>query len=274
MTMITRRAVSNSLRSLGLLNPVRWCKRIIVGSLKDLAWFINGRQRSMSPDAPPPSLCFAVSANYDVSYFLRTGAQGAESIRSILARNHRPIESFGSILDFGCGCGRVARHWKGLEGSPLLTGTDINPSLVKWAHRNLKFGRFLTNSLSSALPFKDREFDLIYAVSVFTHLSENLQKHWITELTRILQPGGVLLITVKGANWKVELDHDQREQFDNDRMVVLEPETSGSNYCGSYHPREYVVNILAKGNGLSVVEHEPCGSLDTRQDFYLMIKPE
>lgn len=138
----------------------------------------------------------------------------------------------------------------------------------------MKFGRFLSNSLSSALPFKDQEFDLIYAVSVFTHLSENLQKHWITELTRILQPGGVLLITVKGANWKVELDRDQKKQFDNDRMVVLEPETSGSNYCGSYHPREYVENILAKENGLSVVEHEPCGSLDTRQDFYLMVKPE
>ncbi len=59
MTMITRRAVSNSLRSLGLLNPVRWCKRKIVGSLKDLAWFIKGRHRSMSVDQTLPPLVSA-----------------------------------------------------------------------------------------------------------------------------------------------------------------------------------------------------------------------
>ena len=59
-------------------------------------------------------------------------------------------------------------------------------------------------------------------------------------------------------------------RFDQGQMVVMEPESSGSNYCGAYHPSDYVRDSLA--GGLQVLEHEPCGSLDTRQDFYLMSK--
>ncbi len=270
--MKVREIVSIILRKIGLLGLVRWCKRFIVGALKDIVWFAKGGQRKNTTTQipiPPPSLCFAVSANYDVDYFLRTGAQGADSIERILARNDQPIDSFNSILDFGCGCGRVIRHWKH-QGKSSFTGTDINSSLIRWSNQNLKFGKFFPHTLTSKLPFEEGKFDLIYAISVFTHLSEELQKHWITELKRVLQPGGLLLITVKGSNWKIELDDTQREQFDSGRMIVLEPETSGSNYCGTYHPEEYVRNVLA--SGLSVIEYEPCGSQDTRQDFYLFSK--
>jgi len=56
-----------------------------------------------------------VSANYDVDYFLRTGLQGADSIKGILTRNNRSINTFNNILDFGCGCGRINRFWKGTD---------------------------------------------------------------------------------------------------------------------------------------------------------------
>ncbi len=92
----------------------------------------------------------------------------------------------------------------------------------------------------------------------------------MNELTRVLKPGGVLLITVKGKNWKTELDSTQEAAFDDGQMVVLEPENSGSNYCGAYHSSEYVRNVLAAE--LKVIEHDPRGSKDTQQDFYLMIK--
>lgn len=267
-----RYLLSRILSGLGLLNAARCLKRTSVGIWKDLCWSVGGQRSSLygSISAPPPSLCFAVSANYDVDYFLRTGMQGADSIRRILKRNGRPIEGFNSILDFGCGCGRITRHWAGLEG-PSVTGTDINPRLISWARKNLAFGRFLMNCIDSRLPFGDGEFDLVYAISVFTHLNRELQEFWIGELSRVLRPGsGTLLITLKGENWKHELDEERANSFDSGKMVVLEPENSGSNYCAAYHPPDYVRGVLAQN--LQVLEHEPSGSEDTGQDFYLLAK--
>jgi hypothetical protein len=90
------------------------------------------------------------------------------------------------------------------------------------------------------------------------------------ELTRILRPGGALLITVKGENWKVDLGEEQMNSFNLGNMVVVEPEYSGSNYCAAYHPPEYARTVL--GAGLNIIEHEPCGSKEISQDFYLMAK--
>ena len=270
--MSTRTEFSKLLRSIGVLGVARKVKRWTAGKSRNLAWHCSRRSKlSNGLPIPPPGLCFAVLASYDVDCFLGTGIIGAESIREILARNGKPIEQYSDILDFGCGCGRITRQWKDLTNSSI-TGSDINPTLVRWAQMNLKFARFITNGISAALPFENESFDLVYAVSVFTHLSEKLQKHWMGELNRVLRPGGALLITLKGENWKADLSEEQMNSFDRGNMIVIEPETSGSNYCGAYHPHEYAKSVL--GAGLSIIEHAPCGSKDIIQDFYLMEKTE
>jgi hypothetical protein len=44
--------------------------------------------------------------------------------------------------------------------------------------------------------------DCIYAISVFTHLSAELQDLWMKELRRIVRPGGHLLITTHGESFR------------------------------------------------------------------------
>lgn len=257
---------------MGLLGAARKMKIWTAGKCRDLAWKFSSRSRfSNGLPIPPPSLRFSVIANYDVDCFLSTGLQGAESIRDILARNGKPIDQFSNILDFGCGCGRITRYLQDLANSSI-TGSDINPTLIRWAQRNLKFARFVTNGISDALPFENDSFDLVFALSVFTHLGAKLQNHWMDELIRILRPGGVLLVTLKGENWKAGLDEEQMNAFDRGNMVVIEPDYSGTNYCAAYHPPVYAKSVL--GAGLNIIEHEPCGAKDISQDFYLMEKSD
>ena len=55
-------------------------------------------------------------------------------------------------------------------------------------------------------------FDLIYAVSVFTHLDLDLGRRWLADLHRILKPGGLLLFSVHGeAAWKGLPEEDVAE---------------------------------------------------------------
>ena len=53
------------------------------------------------------------------------------------------------------------------------------------------------------LPLEDESFDLIWSISVFTHLTDN-SLPWLCELHRLLRPGGLLIATYMG-RWTWEL---------------------------------------------------------------------
>jgi len=61
--------------------------------------------------------------------------------------------------------------------------------------RPIPFAEFDINALSPPLVYGEGSFGLIYTFSVFTHLSEALQVSWLAELSRVLKPGGYLLLT-------------------------------------------------------------------------------
>src|SRR5206468_7095832 len=56
---------------------------------------------------PPRRLIVRVAGTASTEWFLEGGRLGAETIREVLARQGRPVEELGAMLDFGCGCGRV-----------------------------------------------------------------------------------------------------------------------------------------------------------------------
>jgi SAM-dependent methyltransferase len=232
---------------------------------------VRAAHRGQGPPLPPSHLMHLVAASEDVSWFLDGGKQAASSLRAILATNGVALESLESILDFGCGAGRVLRHWEGLRG-PALHGTDYNPTLIAWCEQNLPFVRFQLNGLGGGLGYEDEAFDLIYALSVFTHLDEPLQFFWIRELARILRPGGYLFITTHGEHYLPQLGADDRERFNRGQIVVVGSRREGSNDCAAFHPEGYVRTTLAEN--LEVVDFVPEGALgNPRQDVFLLRKP-
>jgi SAM-dependent methyltransferase len=218
---------------------------------------------------PPPHLVFLVTGEFDIQKWEEKGILGAQCIRAILSRNGFDIGSFRSVLDFGCGCGRVMRQWAELRG-PELHGTDYNPALVDWCSRSLPFAKFRTNPLEGPLSYADASFDFIYAISVFTHWSEPLQRSWIRELARISKPGGVLYMTTHGRSYLPDLDAHQRKRFEAGELVVVRDHDSGSNLCAAYHPECYVREKLARS--FEVLDFQENGALDAKQDVFLLRK--
>jgi SAM-dependent methyltransferase len=203
--------------------------------------------------------------------FEATGAQGAAWIRGMLARNGIEMDEIGELLDFGCGCGRVTRHWKDLPGT--VHGTDYNPHLVAWCAEHLSFAEFDVNSFEPPLPFEADRFDLVYSISIFTHLDAPQQVPWMRELTRVVRPGGLVLITVSGEDrlrnlpaWK-----RLREPFEAGELVVTKPDRLGTNACAVYHPPAYVRGTLTEG--LEIVDYASGGADDVGQDAILLRRP-
>ncbi len=258
------------LSDLGLLEPARFARDVVRSARflrPNLRYWREG-----APDGlpiPPLSLRMLVAASPDIGWFLDSGRRGAESVRDTLLRNGRDVARCRAILDFGCGCGRVTRHWSGLPGE--VHGTDMNARLVEWCRRRLAFGRFARNGMAPPLEYESGRFDLVYALSVFTHLTEALQHAWITELYRVIRPGGCLLLTTHGRKYVSELAPEEALRFSAGELVVRDGPT-GSNLCGSYHPEEWVRARLA--GPFEVLDFVPEGALgNPHQDVWFFRRP-
>jgi SAM-dependent methyltransferase len=207
---------------LGTLHSVRtrWSDGRMTGAERD--------------DLPPPRLRFLVGGSSDAESFLAAGRSSAAALRAAaLERGFDPENPSIDVLDFGCGCGRTSRHWK-----RPVHGTDIRPELVAWCQEHLP-GVYTVNDPEPPTLYSDTSFDLVYAVSVFTHLTVDRQRQWLAEFARIVRPGGLVLLTTHGDRAAAEnpaLRDDEVRAYGSGEVVVCYPRQEGSNVCVTYHP--------------------------------------
>jgi SAM-dependent methyltransferase len=123
----------------------------------------------------------------------------AQNIAKALA-DHGVLLLPGAVVhDFGCGSGRILRYLHPILEGVRFIGTDIDEEAIQWCSDELAhLGWFQTNPHRPRLPFAAASCDLVYAISVFTHLPEEMQFAWLQELQRIVKPGGHVLLTAHG----------------------------------------------------------------------------
>ncbi len=147
--------------------------------------------------APPGPLLARAIATESAAYYRAEGLRAYAQFKEALER-HRPLSSIGRMLDWGCGSGRNTVHFLRDPDVPEVHGCDIDGEAIEWCRRNLPNGIFAEARPDPPLCYDDGFFDLVIGCSVFTHLSEDMQGTWLTELRRILAPGGLLLASVHG----------------------------------------------------------------------------
>jgi SAM-dependent methyltransferase len=160
---------------------------------------------------PPARLRFRVHGEVELQSFVETGKQCRDDVLRALGHVDRDLGSFGDVLDFGCGCGRTLLWFAGWAERSRLHGTDIDEEATSWCRRSIDFVQFTMNRESPPLPYADHAFDFVYAISVFTHLSEELQFSWLADLRRIIKPDGYLLVTVRGSYYLERLTSDEAQ---------------------------------------------------------------
>jgi SAM-dependent methyltransferase len=151
------------------------------------------------PPLPPPELIGYVGHHdrtRQVEEFERFGRRYRAAILDLLP----PDWSFEGkrVLDFGCGSGRVLRHFLDEAGVAELHGSDIDPASIAWLEQNLSPPmHFNRNAEEPGLPYPDDHFDLVWATSVFSVLTDTWSG-WMSELHRVLRRDGLLIVTFVG----------------------------------------------------------------------------
>jgi SAM-dependent methyltransferase len=221
---------------------------------------------------PPPILRVQVSGLARGEPFIIQSHRAAQAVLGGVRRTGRELEELDAVLDFGCGCGRVMRRWANMAG-PTFYGSDYNPKFIAWCRENLPFARFEVNGLAPPLPFADGQFDLVYALSVFTHLTEPLQRQWIAELRRVIKPGGLILFSTRGDAWAWKLEPEERARYDTGEVVIRYGDVAGTNLCAAFHPWSYVHELIATA-GFTLNSSVPVGLPDGAQDVHVAVRQD
>jgi SAM-dependent methyltransferase len=200
---------------------------------------IEQLQNYPTPDAMQRVMRFDTIGNVAIN-----GATDAHRIMA-LAQKHGFDPATGRVLDWGCGHGRVTRFLRAFSANGSLHGVDIDQTNIGWASENLIGINFRHGPLMPPLAFDSDYFDLVFGISVMTHLSRDVQRAWLEEIRRILAPGGLALLTFVG-----------------DSSVAF-----GSRY----HEREWVQEYLRNGMGRDLPDKSLVGVIED-PSYYKNVK--
>lgn len=119
-----------------------------------------------------------------------------------------------SILEIGCGIGRLTKEIKKLHPKAFVSGTDINPDFLKLAEglsgyradkkHPFKYPFYYLRDNIVNIPAQD----FIYSVLLFQHLNNEAKSEYIYQASQALKSGGVFLFQY------VEGEHSSRAMYD------------------------------------------------------------
>ena len=261
--------ISNILRKLGL---IRFTDNIryIIQSYKNRT--SNKEFIKLNPNVKlPPNYLMYESFQLNYKKYLEGGKSTAKWLLNIL-KDHHDLKGI-KILDWGCGPARVVRHLPDLldEKSDVF-GTDYNSESIRWCKNNITDVNFQTNTIKPKLTYQDEFFDVIYGISIFTHLSEDMHGNWFKELMRILKPNGLLFITTQGDNFKSKLTKYEKAQFNKGELIVRGNVKEGHRTYSAFHPELYIKRLTQSYNILAHIKEDVHEGYSIPQDVWIVQK--
>ena len=228
---------------------------------------------------PPAWLIQAFTGAADTVDHIENGKRSADyyvDLYNQLCGNFGDVES---VLDFGCGCGRVLSRMPA-AGDTRYFGVDLRDDALDWLRKTMPDGTFVTGTELPPVDLDAGSLDLIYSVSVLTHLTQEQEGAWLDEWQRLLKPGGHVIATFRGEDWveqfayanqKPEIRKDWAENggFCYQKHRYWEgifPEY----YSGTYHTADYVRETW--GKRFEILDIRPAAETPNEQNTAVMRK--
>lgn len=150
-----------------------------------------------------------------------------------------------SILEWGCGVARIIRHFNSVNNTEFkLFGADINEKMISWNKANIENVIFKTIQYQPPTIFLNNTFDLVYALSVFTHIEGGKQKEWLDEVARILKPNGIFLFSTHGTNYFDKLSESQMLSLKENGFYTISFSQKGHRMMTTYNISQSFSKIL------------------------------
>jgi ubiquinone/menaquinone biosynthesis C-methylase UbiE len=193
----------------------------------------------------------------------------------------RPLDG-ATILDYGCGWGRLARMMMYYTNPDRFWGVDPAVEAIELCRTDGILGHLaVSDYLTQDLPVGDAQFDLMYSYSVFTHTSRRATLTALAALRRHIKPDGLLVLTVRPVEiWNLGT-FGENENADTDALIA-EFERTGFAFLPNIHyttdgDHTYGVTSIAPR---WITENAPGWKLvaqdrgEDHQQYILMLQPQ
>lgn len=229
------------------------------------------RFREAHPDfVLPPDYFLYETHKLDYNSYYLTGRNTAKVLNEI-ATKYLDGKSL-HILDWGCGPGRVIRNFPALRPESEFSGTDYNEKYSNWCTENIPGVTFKTNSLEPPLKFDNECFDMVYGLSIFTHLSREKSVLWFNELNRVLKPGGILILTFHGETFNSKLTDEEKEKLKSGQFYERGSKVEGHRSYSSYQSSGFIRSLLKENNEILEFRSGTSKGDKSTQDLYVIRK--
>jgi SAM-dependent methyltransferase len=194
------------------------------------------------------------SSIHPVRDYLADGWRTLAELMVLLERVRRPLLEMGSVLEFASGFGRFTRHLvKVLPGR--VTCSDVLPGSVDFVRDELGAEGFYSSHEPEALRFP-RRYELVFVLSLFTHLPVSVWGRWLRALANAVAPGGLLLFSVHSE----ELAREHGITYGRDGAFFVasseSPSLSAEKYGTTFTTREAVAAQVMQALGKTPLAHE------------------
>lgn len=148
----------------------------------------------LRPDEPPEDVHSMARGHLAAGGALYYADMLAEDLRRVGSS----LEEVTRGLDFGCSSGRVVRVLEAAYPDAEWHGVDPNAEAIAWAREHLPGIEFRQSPQDPPLDYPDGTFDLVMAISIWSHFGEVAAVRWLEEMRRIIRPGGFLVLSTHG----------------------------------------------------------------------------
>ncbi len=193
----------------------------------------------------PPDYFLYETYKLDYESFFKDGECTAREIIEWTEKYLEPGPK--KILDWGCGVSRIAMHInKFTDTYTSVHACDISEQMIsfnKKSYSNISYSQVL---YSPPTNYGNGSFDLIYGLSIFTHIEADMQDKWFKEMYRILNNHGVFLFTTHGMFFYPKLLDKEKQLLVLKGVFSKEYQKKGHRMMSTYNSHAALSKLLEK----------------------------
>lgn len=196
-------------------------------------------------------------ARNPIREYLTDGWRTLSELMILLESVEQPLVKTANVLEFASGFGRFTRHLvKALPGR--VTCSDIMPGSNEFLREQFGVDVFESSHRPEEIDCDD-QFELVFVLSMFTHVPPAMWAPWLIALKRFVKPGGLLVFSVHNEDFAreagVTFKPDGTHFIASSESASLE----GHIYGTTFTTREFVENSVLKALGIETALYQTFG---------------
>ena len=201
--------------------------------------------------------------------YLADGWRTLSELMLLLESVNKPLLKTGNFLEFASGHGRFTRHLVKALGAARVTVSDVVQDAVEFSTHTFGVVGFQSSIVPEEVVFPKR-YDVVFVLSLFSHLPRHSWNRWLRCLFEAVEPGGVLVFSTHGLKAakhdNVELDSEGFFFAPSSESSALDAQEYGTTFTSE----AFVMSQIGQTMGADVLVQRAPLQFWNHQDGYVL----